>query len=209
MKKLVILFFVFLISETTNSQSLMVGAGLATDINNPDKSFNFIPLEIQWYPFEKATLSLMCNYDLGLNAHSTGDAYTLSPQSPAHVTLRENYRMNLLTIGLSLNMGLYTAANHNKVYLFFVPLAFCFQSFKASYKNYDNKNYEILDPDVSKKYDGMVMMYGLQYHFNGNKQLAVHVQTPLLSVHDKSFNYKYAAPFRLMFGYHFNYKKER
>ena len=135
MKKLVILFFVFLISETAISQSLMIGTGLATDINNPGKSFNFIPLEIQWYPFEKTTLSLMCNYDLGFNVHSTGDAYTLTPSLPAHVTLKEKYRMNILTIGLSLNFGLYTAANHNKIYLSFIPLPVCSQDFKTAYRN--------------------------------------------------------------------------
>lgn len=209
MKKLVILLPVLLLSATAMSQSLLIAAGIATDSNNPGNPFNFIPVEIQWYPFEKTTLSLVCHYDAGLNAHGKGDAYTLTPSLPGHITLKEKYRTNILTIGASLNMGIYTGGNHNKVYFSIMPLAYCLQDFKAAYKNYDNTNYEILDPDISKRHEGFTILFGIQYHFNRNKQLALHFQSPLLLAEDKSSNYMYAAPVRLMFGYHYHYKKDR
>ena len=207
MKRSLTFFFALSFNAVAFSQSIMVGTGFATDLNNAGKSFNFIPLEMQWYPFQKTTFSLKCNYDAGINVNSNGDAYTLTPDLPPHVSLSEKYRTGIFSIGICLNIGLYTAPNLNKIYINYVPLLFCAQHFKAVYKNYDNKNYEILNPDVGDINNGLATMFGIQYHFSGNKQFALDFQSPLLQKRNKAMNHKYAAPLRLKFGYHFNYKR--
>lgn len=208
MRKVLFLPVALFISFTVKSQSISISTGLAPDANNPGNAFWFIPAEFQWRPLSDGIFSFVMDYDFGLHKKSTGEAYTTNPSLPGHVQLNERLRTNLLTFGLSFNIKLFQTQNKNLAELSIMP-GYSIQQFRASYKNFDQKNYEILNQDVNRNSNGFVMAFGLRYHFDKNKILSFNIQTPLFKSSEKDFNYRYAAPARFMFGYQLKYRKNK
>ncbi len=201
-----VLVFFFL---TVHAQTLQLFTGYGRDMNNTSKAFNFIPVKIKWFPFQEKPLSIFANYDFGLDIHGRCEAYTLNPDLPSRVMLKEFAKTDLLTLGLDLNISLYTTGAGNQVHFFFSPIALTFQRFKASYPEFDKENYEILNQDISRNSSGLAFILGLDYRFNHNKIVALDFNTPLLKRRPGNFNYLYAAPLRLMVGYQFSFMKSR
>lgn len=158
---------------------------------------------------ENSAFSVVLNYDIGLNSDNHADAYTLNPSMEPHKIVNETIKTNLFTIGISFDINLYRMSNANNFNLSLMPVGFCFQRLKASYNNFDHENYSILNQETDKSNSGIVSSFGLQYQFNTNKIIGLNVQTPLYLRREKSMTYKYVAPARLMFGYRFNYKKQK
>jgi hypothetical protein len=208
MRKILLLPLALFISFTVKSQSISISTGLAPGANNPGNSFWFIPVEFQWHPFTDDIFSFVMDYDIGLHKKSAGEAYTTSPSLPGHVQVNERLRTNVLTVGLSLNVKLFQAQNKNLAELSIMP-GYSIQQFRTFYQNFDQENYEILNQDVNRNSNGMVMAFGLRYRFNKNKILSVNIQTPLFKSSEKDFNYRYAAPARFIFGYQLKYRKNK
>ena len=93
-----------------------------------------------------------------------------------------------------------------------MPFAICEQIIKVSYKNYDTKNYEVLNPDANSDVGGLVMSVAPVYYFHKGKRdvmLMLHLQTPLLKGNrDYKLSYDYVAPMQLTFGYNFYYNRK-
>ena len=209
MRKIFLLTAALFISFILKSQSVSISTGIAPDANNPGNTFWFVPVELQWHPFIDEKFSFVMDYDFGLSKKSTGEAYTTNSSLPGHVQLNERLGTNLLTFGVSLNIKLFQAKNKNLAELSLMPLGCSFQRFKASFKNFDQKNYEILNQDVNRNSNGLIMAFGLRYRFDKNKIISINLQTPLLKSRKHDFNYQYAAPARFMFGYQLKYKMNK
>lgn len=209
MRKIFLLTASLFISLILKSQTISISTGIASDANNAGNTFLFVPLEFQWHPFIDDKISFVIDYDFGLSEKSFGEAYTTNPALPGHVQLNEKMRTDLLTFGASVAIKLFRTKNNNLAELSLMPLGYSFQRFKASYKNFDQENYEILNQDVNRNSNGLVMAFGLKYRFNKNKIMSINIQTPLLKSRESDFNYQYVAPARFMFGYQFKYRKNK
>lgn len=209
MRKIFLLTATLFISFILKSQSISISTGLAPDANNAGNTFWFVPVEFHWHPLIDDKFSFVIDYDFGLSKNGTGEAYTTNPVLPGHLQLNEKMRTNLLTFGASVAIKLFRTKNINLAELSLMPLGYSFQHFKASYKNFDQQNYEILNQNVNRKSNGFVMAFGLKYRFNKNKIISVNLQTPLLKGRESDFNYQNVAPARFMFGYQFKYKKNK
>ncbi len=213
----IICFLVFSLFATgINAQSSMsLSTGISTDLNNSNNTFYHVPISFQWKPsaYKKALLFLELDYDIPFANKRTGDAYTLNPTLPEKVTLSEEISPYIFTIAIGFRIHLYTSKKNNSIYLNLLPIGLCNQNFKVSYKNYDKKNYEVLNPDVNSNPGGVVMSMAAVYDFHKSKQdmrLMLHAQTPLLTSRgDYPLSYKYAAPLQLTFGYNFYYNKRK
>lgn len=202
-----------LTAANANAQSaISLSTGISTDLNNSN-SFYQIPLSLIWKPFKdkKSPVFLELDYDLPLGSKSTGNAYTLNPGLPQKVMLQEKIKPYVFTFSFGFRIHLFSTKKNNAFYLNLVPFAICNQNIKVSYKNYDTKNYEVLNPDVNSVEGGFVMSMAPVYYFHKGKRdmlLMLHLQTPLLKGNrDYELSYKYMAPMQLTFGYNFYYNK--
>lgn len=203
-----------LFSGNANAQSsVSLCTGISKDINN-SISFYQVPLSLIWKPFRsiKSPLFLAFDYDLPLGGKSTGNAYTLNPDLPQEVTLREKIMPHVFTASLGFRIQLFTTKKDNNFYINVVPFAICEQIIKVSFKNYDTKNYEVLNPDANSDVGGLVMSVAPVYYFHKGKRdvmLMLHLQTPLLKGNrDYKLSYDYVAPMQLTFGYNFYYNRK-
>jgi len=207
-------FLIFSLSAANaKAQSaISLSTGISSDINNSN-SFYQIPLALIWKPFKdkKSPVFLEFDYDFPLGSKSTGEAFTLNPGLPQKIILQEKIMPYDFTFSFGFRIHLFTSKRNNAFYLNVVPLAICNQNIKISYKNYDTKNYEVLNPDVNTNETGFVMSMAPVYYFHIRKSdmlLMLHLQTPLLKEkRDYELSYKYMAPMQLTFGYNFYYNK--
>jgi hypothetical protein len=213
----VLICFIVCIITTLNSSaqsSVSLSTGISKDINN-SISFYHIPFSLIWKPFrdQKMPLILELDYALPLGKTISGEAFTLNSSLPESVRLNEKISPYIFTLALGFRIHLFTNKKNNSFYLNILPVGISGQNFKVSYKNYDNDNYEIINPDVSSKPGGFVMSAAPVYYFHKAKQdmmLMLHIQTPLLiSKSDYPLSYKSAAPLQLTFGYNFYYNKRK
>lgn len=209
-------FLLFFSFSLCAQSSLSVSSGISKDLNNGSYSFYGIPVSVQWKPSkkEKAALFLEMNYDFVFPVKGSGNAYTLNPAMPQEVTLPENIRTSLFTFGLGFRVHLYTNKKNNSFYLNLIPLGISAQPFNVKYKNYDDENYEVMNPDVNSAAGGLVMSIAVVYNFNKGKQdqfVMLHVQTPTGFGEKNAYplSYKSIAPMQLTFGFHFYYNKKK
>ncbi len=199
------------ISVVTSGQSFIsLSSGISRDINNT-KPFYHIPVSLQWKPFPKSSNPFLIevDYDIPFKNNSLVNAYTSNPSLPQQVSLQENIRSYLFTVSAGLRIYLFSIDANNKFYFDFL-LGFCNQKFKVDYVNYDNANYEVLNPDVDSNNSGFVLSTSVVYNLNHDFQIMLHAQTPLLIDREKyPVSYKFAAPLQLTFGYNFYYNKSK
>jgi len=206
----------FLSTFDTNAQSfLSLSTGISSDLNNAHHSFYHIPFSLQWKPSpgEKAAFLVEFNYDFPFTTKSTGQAYTLNPSLPKEVTLQETIRPYIFSVNIGFRVHLYTNKRNNSFYINLLPLGVSAQYFKANYKNFDKKNYDILNPDVNLNRGGIVTSVAAEYDFHKTKQdmkLMLRIQSPpLQSRGDYPLSYRFVAPLQLTFGYNFYYNKRK
>ncbi len=208
MKTPLILFLLFL-SLPGKSQSVSLATGLGLDANNPGKTMAFIPVEARWQPIADILLSLTINYDRGLGMTKNAEAFTLNPDLPGKVILKEKSNTNIVTIGANIDIKLFNTSSTDELLLTVMPLAYSFHDTKVSFRDFDKENYTILNEDINASKSGLVSAFGLRYLFRKDKFIALNIQTPLLRNKPTGADFKYAAPVRLMFGYRYNYKKSK
>lgn len=208
MKSPLILFLLFL-SLSGKSQSVSLATGFGLDANNSGKSLALVPLEVRWHPFSDIPLALTINYDKGLSLQKNADAFTLNPDLPEKVILKERYNADIFTFGLTIDIKLFHTKPTDDFIFSVMPLAYSFHHIKVSYKDFDKENYTILNEDVSGSPSGLVSAFGIRYLFKKDKFIALNIQTPLLRKSSRDLNFRYTAPARLMFGYQFQYKESK
>ncbi len=207
-------FMLMSISARVNAQAFAsLSTGISRDVNNT-KPFYHIPVSLQWKPFPKRSDPFFLEVDYNIPFKNTGSAkaYTLNAGLPQEVNLKETIRSYIFTTSIGLRIFLFSTKNNNDFYFNFLT-GYCFQKFKVNYVNYDNINYEVLDPDVTTNNSGFVFSGAVVYNFHTAKrdlQLMLHLQTPLLQDMGKyPLSYKFAAPLQLTFGYNFYYSKSK
>lgn len=207
--KILLLLTLMLFSLTARTQSLSFLSGYARNVNSMGTTFNFIPVELRWHPFHKNTVSFWANYDFGFPYRTTGDAYTLNPDIPSHVVLKEKLTTHILTVGIAFTINLVRIKPDSRISLTLMPVCLGLQPIHAIYKGFDSRNYEILNQDINEKTVGLVTGMGINYLFNKHMVLSINVQSPPLKTKRNHSGYEYSAPLRLMFGYRLSNKKEK
>jgi len=209
-----ILLFVILFPAKAKAQSaISLSTGVSSDLNNSNKTFYHIPVSLQWSPFSSPKNPLFFEFDYGIPLvnEKKANAYTQNPSLPEEVTLQQNTHAIFFAASMGVKAYLFSIQQKSSFYLSLMA-GFCHQNFKVIYKNYDNANYEVLNPDVDLKKDGMVLSMAVSYYFNKSKDVFVriHIQSPLIrKAPDYTLSYKYMAPMQLTFGYNFFYNKKK
>src|SRR5579862_1431153 len=192
--------------------SVNISSGISRDVNNTSKSFYHIPVSFQWKPSSNphGIFFFELDEDIPFVARGAGNAYTLNPALPQEMILQVMIRAYIFTASIGFRIHLYSDKKLNNIYINLLPFGISTQHFKIEYKNYDNKNYEILDPDVNLKRTSVVMSMSAVYNFHNHLMLMFHVQTPLFATTGSyPLSYKFVAPLQLTFGYNFYYNKRK
>lgn len=204
-----VFLFLFLAAQTHAQHILGFSTGLATDLNNK-KPFYTIPLSLRWEPFKRSSLFIETIVGVGFPRKDNADAYTTNPDIPEHVVLIETKRLNSLSIGVGGVIPLYTNKKNNRISLL-LSLGGGTEYFRIDYKNYDNVNYEVLNPDVDINISGMYVSTAAMYSFHKRKRdmfVMLRLQSPSTGrgrpdVYNLSF--QKTAPMELTFGYNLFY----
>lgn len=211
---LITLTLCILFADKINAQSaISFSTGISSDLNNSNKTFYHIPVSLQWAPFSDPKNPILFEFDYGIPLinKKNANAYTLNPSLPEEVTLQQNTHAVFYTASVGVNVYLFSIQQKSSFYLNLMA-GFCHQNIKVIYKNYDNANYEVLNPDVDLKKDGMVLSMAVSYYFNKSKEafVRIHIQSPLIrKPSDYTLSYKYMAPTQLTFVYNFFYNKKK
>ncbi|HEX4375071.1 MAG TPA: hypothetical protein VHZ50_17325, partial [Puia sp.] len=154
-----------------------ISSGISYDINNTNQSFYHIPVSVQWKPSSNphGIFFFELDEDIPLTAKSTVNAYTANPALPQEVTLQENIRAYIFTESIGFRIFLHKDKKLNSFYLNILPFGISSQSFKVNYKNYDHKNYEVLNPDVNLKKTGVVASMSAVYNFHNSLLFMLHL----------------------------------
>lgn len=201
---ILILLFAFTFKKASSQSYVALSSGFSIDLNNK-KTFYHLPVIFRIKPFKKSGLFIEGDYGIPFSRKSAADAYTINPALPAHVVLAETVVPQLYTISLGCEFQLYTnKKNNNSIYLD-VAAGVSTQHFKVNYKNYDNLNYEVLNPDLSTDSSGFVLSVAAVYNFHKqNMFIMLHVQAPPSVRAPQPYytmTYKVIAPLELTFGY--------
>ncbi len=206
MNKTLLPLCLMLFSLCGKSQSVSLSTGFGIDANN-SKAMVFLPVAIKWQAFPDVPLLLAVNHDQGFTLQKDVEAFTLNPNLPESIAAKEKYKTSLLTIGIDIDIKLFSTSPANKLVLAIMPLGYSFHNTKVTYADVDKENYTILNGDLAGSPSGLVSAFGLQYLFGKNKLITLNIQSPLYRETSRDHNLRYAAPARLMFGYQFQYKK--
>jgi hypothetical protein len=201
-----------LFSLSASAQSYVsLSTGISKDVSNNAVPYYAIPVMVQWKPFRKHwdVLFFETDYNIPIAGYNTGTAYTLNPSLPASVTVKEKIRPSVFTqfMGATFSWDVDTTKRNS---FFINPLVgICNQSFSVKYENYDNKNYEVLNPDVDLERASLVCAIEIGYKFHNDFIVMLHAQSGMLS--DKGsypLSYEFIAPLQLNLGYTFCYIKQ-
>lgn len=209
----VLLLYLNMSSYTKAQSFIAFSTGISKDLNNSHNTFYHIPLSVRIEPFKRSGFFIEGNYGVPFLRNTNADAYTANSAMPAHVTLHEVIRPSIFTVNVGGEIHLYTDRKSNSSIYLDLTMGVSSQHFKVSYKNYDNRNYEVLNPDVSTDSSGLTLGIAVVYNFHKPKQdmfVMLHVQTPPLVSNFEYYpmTYKLIAPLQLAFGYKlFNHKK--
>ena len=211
-KALFVVTCLILSATSLHAQSrLGFSTGIAFDLNNSGK-FKQIPFSLQWTTSATKTGSFIIKADYSIPAagSSRDSAFTLATGLPPAIAVERKIRNTSFSLLFGYRFILKTNSENNKVFIDFLPIGFSSQSFKVSYENYNNDDYEVINPDVNVKREGLVASIGVCYTLK-DFVFQVHAQTPILTVASKDYNVSYhsAAPLQLMIGYMFNLGKQK
>ena len=167
-----------------------------------------VPVSIRAEPFKRSSFFVEAVLGLGLNKLSKADAYTTNPQLPEHLVLTEVIKSTSFSIGIGWVIKIYTDKKKNRFSLH-LSTGIGAENFVIKYKNYDKKNYEVLNPDVATNFSGPYASIAAAYNFHKGKQdmfIMLRLQTPTPGKsepdqYDLSFNT--IAPMSVTFGYKF------
>jgi len=211
-KLLTVLGCFVLFSLSVSAQSYVsLSTGISRDVSNNAVPFYAIPVTIQWKPFRKYLNGLFfeTDYDIPIAGYSTGTAYTLNPSLPASVTLKEKITPSVFTQFMGVTLGWYIDASKRNSFFINPLVGICDQSFSVKYENYDNKNYEVLNPDVNLEKTSLVCAIEIGYKFHNDFIAMFHAQSGMLATKGSyPLSYEFISPLQLNFGYTFNYNKQ-
>ncbi|MGN6247676.1 MAG: hypothetical protein ACTHNG_04930 [Ginsengibacter sp.] len=211
MRRIIFLFgIIFFLAKESYSQSFVsFSSGISLDLNNK-QPFYMVPLIFHWEPFKRSAIFVEYIKPLVFTKLRSADAFTTSAQLPEHVLLKE--AINLKTHSIGAGGGLFIYKN-KKGNIFTLNLSggFCTEDFTVNYRNYDTKNYEVLNPEFEQYFDGLYAAAAGLYTFHNRIQfLMLRIQSNS-SASDR-FHYPHSfditSPLQLTYGLNFNYNKK-
>ena len=206
------IFIIFFTLQLKSQSVVAFSAGISTDLKNTSPVY-MIPVTLRWEPFKRSGFFIEATQSFGFNRLTKADAYTTSPQLPEHVSLTEAININSLSIGTGGAIVIYTNKKNNRFTLN-LSIGICTEKFKVTYRNYDNENYEVVNPDVSDKRSGLYVSAAGVYNFHKGKQdmfIMLRVQSQSTAgPTDKYYHLSYenTAPLQLTYGYKLFYNKK-
>lgn len=199
-------------SSTTRAQSIVaISSGISTDLNNK-KPFYMVPITLRWEPFKRSALFIEATQGIGFNRLSNGNAYTASAVLPDHVVLTEAIKLTSFSVDIGASIVVYTNKKNNRFTINLAP-GICTEKFGVNYRNYDKANYEVLNPDVSERRQGLYASIAGLYQFHKRKQdmfimLRLQSNSSARDPDRYKLSYSTTAPLQLTYGYNFFYNKK-
>jgi hypothetical protein len=207
-----ILFLILICSINAYSQPrLGLSSGIAIDINNGGR-FKQVPISMQLLLVKSKVGNLIVKSDLAipLNGTSHENAYTSSAGLPPAIGVKKITRNPWFTLSAGFRFFVHKHEDSH----FFVDallLGISDQEFKVTYKNYNDADYEIINPDIGFHKTGLVSSVGIGYT-RKNFVAQLHCQTPLLYFpkwDDYNKSYKTNAPLQFTLGYILSFSKRK
>lgn len=221
MRIYIVILFSFCYLQGHSQHSLIVTSGFSIDANRKPGSpvtFTHIPLSLQWLPARfgsRVFPVIKIDYLLPLNKTATDNAYTLNTAVSNEIPIRKTYRPFIFNLNTGMRFMVYQRGR-NFLYTDALLTAICHQYIKVSYENYDNDNYEILNPDISVRKTSIGVGLGLVYRrlLSGRSSVLcmLNIQSPPFTsskVDRYEVSYRFVAPIQFTIGYGFSYKKAK
>lgn len=205
------ILFIFFASHTFAQSFVALSSGISTDLNNK-KPFYTVPVTLRWEPFKRSAFFIEATKGIGFNRIADGDAYTTKSGLPEHVVLTEVIKLNTFSVDIGGAIVLYTNKKNNRFTLN-LSMGIGTELFKVNYRNYDNNNYEVLNPDVGEDLSGLYVSIAGVYNFHKRKQdmfVMLRLQSPSSARNPDRYklSYNVTAPLQLTYGYKLFYNKK-
>lgn len=172
-----------------------------------------VPITIHWEPFKKSSFFIDATKGIGFNKLSKVDAYTANGQLPQHVILTEAVLPKSFSVGIGWAIKLYTNKRDNKLTVS-LSTGIISEHYTVIFRDYDQVNYEVLNPDANKDISGLYASIAAVYNFHPGKQnmfMMLRLQSPsskIVEPYEYKSSYSRIAPLQLTFGYKFFYNKK-
>lgn len=169
-----------------------------------------VPLTCRWEPFKRSAFFIEAIKPLVFPRLQKGDAYTTSPQLSEHVVLTEAINLKTFSIGFGGAFEVYTNKKKNQFTLN-LSSGYCSEKFIVHYRQYDNKNYEVLNPDVSESFTGLyASVAGLYTFHKRNRFIMLRIQSNSSARRNDRYpiSYDLTSPLQLTYGLNFIYTKK-
>ena len=209
---MVFLLYIFLLivpCVILGQHTLGISSGISIDINNNGK-FKQVPLTVEWVPgkSKKGGFIIQTTFALPLNNKSYDSAYTISSGLSPAVAVQKDIK-NFWFSGSTGARFLIPIRATTDVVIDFFPLGISQQIFKINYKNYNNTDYEVINPDVNLNRWGYVCSLGIGY-LRDNFVGKITFQTPLAASEGRyKLSYRLNAPMQITIGYLFKLTKTK
>ena len=206
----ILIVFTFFSSHINAQSFIALSSGISTDLNN-ESPFYAIPITLRFKPFRRSHFFIEATQSIGFNRRAKVDAYTINQQLPEHVVLNESVKPTSISVGIGAEIVIYTNKKYNQ---FTVNLStgICDEQYSVIYESYDQENYEVLNPDVSKYMTGLYASLAGTYNFHKKKQdmfIMLRLQSPSSAPEGRyELSYHKTAPLQLTFGYKLFYNKK-
>jgi hypothetical protein len=198
---LLYIFFLILPFVILGQRTLGISSGISIDINNNGK-FKQVPLSVEWIPgkSKKGAFIIQTTFAVPLNNKSYDSAYTIGSGLPPAVAIEKDIKNFWFSGSIGVRFLIPTGATNDFVIDFF-PLGVSQQIFKITYKNYNNTDYEVINPDVNLNRWGYVCSLGIGY-IRDNFIGKINFQTPLAASEGRyKLSYRLNAPLQITIGY--------
>ncbi len=157
------LFILCHLTGQTQDLTLGLSTGISFDINNQSK-FKHIPLSVQLLLGEsnRGRFIIQAEGNIPIAYKSYDSAYTLQTGLPSSQSIRKEITSRVFTLAFGYRFFVFPG-KEGRLFLDVLPVGYSIQRFKVHYKNYDDDNYEIINPDVDLRASGLVTGFGLGY----------------------------------------------
>lgn len=202
-------FILFSSSYVFAQNFFAFSSGISVDIGNEGR-FKHIPLSLQYGTLNSKAGALIVKAEIGLPLvnKSHDMAYTAESGLPQEIAVQKNISSYYTSAMVGYRFYLNRQAP-NKFFIDLLPLGIGWQYFEVRYKNYDNTNYEVLNPDISVDKIGVFATGGAGYLSN-HFLFQLHIQSPILtSRQEYKLSFESHANLQLTIGYRLNLPKNK
>lgn len=192
-----------ILAFTTAAQSTFtVATGISIDVNNRGK-FQQIPLSLHLEPNPGKKGAFLIKFDAGLplSRISYDSAFTANTGLPPSKQVEKRIGNFWFSISGGYRFYLKRFDADKRIFLDLLVLGYGYQHFGVTYSNKGDKDYEVIDPDITIGRTGILGALGLGY-VSGKFSGQVHIQSPISAGTGRyEMSYKLNAPLSITVGY--------